>query len=153
MNLFLYTAHADDTTFFLKDGKSIIELMNQLNTFLNFSEVKPQRPKCKIAGIGVLNGVQVALCGMNALILIMKLWKHLVFIFHLKKNLEQDKIFCKHIVKIKNISLLARPCTWEIEFVKEQMCTRAYSSNHLLFFKILSNFVHFCPNLKYFALF
>ena len=29
----LYTAYADDATFFLKDRKSIIELMNELNTF------------------------------------------------------------------------------------------------------------------------
>ena len=32
---FLYTAYAYHTTFFLKERKSIIELMNQLNTFLN----------------------------------------------------------------------------------------------------------------------
>ena len=29
---FLYTAYADDTTFFLKDRNSIIELMNESNT-------------------------------------------------------------------------------------------------------------------------
>ena len=28
---FLYTAYADDTTFFLKDRKSEIELMSELN--------------------------------------------------------------------------------------------------------------------------
>ena len=37
---FLYTAYADGTTFFLKDRKSIIELMNELNTFSNFSRLK-----------------------------------------------------------------------------------------------------------------
>ena len=30
---FLNTAYADDTTYFLKDRKSIIQLMNELNTF------------------------------------------------------------------------------------------------------------------------
>ena len=30
---FLYTAYANDITFFLKDRKSIIELINELNTF------------------------------------------------------------------------------------------------------------------------
>ena len=34
---FLYTAYANDITFFLKDRKSIIELINELNTFSNFS--------------------------------------------------------------------------------------------------------------------
>ena len=32
----LYTAYAADTTFFLKDRNSIIELINELNTFSNF---------------------------------------------------------------------------------------------------------------------
>ena len=62
---FLYTAYADDTTFFLKDRNSIIELMSELSTFSNFSGLKPNKTKCEIAGIGVLNGVQVALCVMK----------------------------------------------------------------------------------------
>ena len=70
---FLYTAYADDTTFFLKDGNCIIELMNELNTFSNFSGLKPNKTKCETAGIGVLNGVQVALCGMKCVNLITKL--------------------------------------------------------------------------------
>ena len=37
--------------------------MSKFNTFSDFSGVKPN--KCEIAGIGVLNGVQVALCGMK----------------------------------------------------------------------------------------
>ena len=62
---FLYTAHAFGTTFFLKGRKSIIELIIELNTFLNFSGLKPNKSKCKISGIAFLNGVQVALCGMK----------------------------------------------------------------------------------------
>ena len=38
---FLHTAYADDTTFFLKYRKSIIVLMSELNTFSNFSGLKP----------------------------------------------------------------------------------------------------------------
>ena len=62
---FLYTAYADDTTSFLKDRNSIIELMSELNTFSDFSGLKPNKTKCEIAGIGVLNGVQVTLCVMK----------------------------------------------------------------------------------------
>ena len=62
---FLYTTYADEITFFLKERKSIVELINELNTFLNFSGLKLNKTKCEIAGIGVLNGVQVALCGMK----------------------------------------------------------------------------------------
>ena len=62
---FFCTAYADDTTFFLKDRNSIMELMHELNVFPNISGLKRNNEKCEIAGIGVLNGVQVALCGMK----------------------------------------------------------------------------------------
>ena len=53
---------------------------------------------------------------------------------------------------------------WQEFFNHEEKSipSRAYSSslmcaiiarNHLPFFKIFSNFVHFCPNFQYFALF
>ena len=43
--------------------------MNELNTFSNFSGLKPNKTKCEIVSIGVLNVAQVAFCG-NVLILI-----------------------------------------------------------------------------------
>ena len=57
---FLYTTYADDSIFFLKVRNSIIELMNELNTFSNFSGLKPNKKKHEIVGIGVLNGVPAA---------------------------------------------------------------------------------------------
>ena len=47
---YLYTSFADDPTFFLKDQKSIIELMKSFDIFLTFSGLKPNKNKCKIAG-------------------------------------------------------------------------------------------------------
>ena len=64
---FLYTAYADNTTFFLKDKKSVVELMNIFYTFSEFSGLKPNKSKCEIAGIGALKGVQVALCDMRCI--------------------------------------------------------------------------------------
>ena len=90
---FLYTGYADDTTFFLKHRKSIIELMNELNTFSNFSGLKSNKTKYETAAIGVLNGVQVALLAWNVLILITKQWKYLVFIFRIVKILNNIKTF------------------------------------------------------------
>ena len=87
----LYTTYADYTTFFLKVRKSIIELMNELNTFSNFSGLKPNKAKCEIAGIGVLHGVQVALCGMKYVNLNMRTLEILGVHFPYNKNLEQDK--------------------------------------------------------------
>ena len=49
--------------------------MNDLNTISNLSRLKPNSTKCEIAGIGVLNGVQVALCGMKCVNLNNKIMK------------------------------------------------------------------------------
>ena len=71
MNIFehtyLYSAYADHTTFFLRDKRSIKELINTFATFLKYSGLKPSHGKCKIAGIGVLKSVKVAVCGMKCI--------------------------------------------------------------------------------------
>ena len=72
---FFYTAYADDTNFFLKDTKSVIELMNIFNTFSKFSGRKPNKSQCEIAGIGALKEVQVALCGMRCIDLVSSIVK------------------------------------------------------------------------------
>ena len=105
---FLYTAYADDTTFVLKDRNSIMELMNELNIFSNISGLKPNKTKCETAGIGVLNGVQVALCGMKCVNLNNETVKILGVHFSYNKNLEQDKNFSEHILKIESILKLWR---------------------------------------------
>ena len=64
-NTFLYTAYADDTTFFLKDEKSVIELMKTVDIFSIFSGLKPNKSKCEVAGLGALKGVKIALCGIE----------------------------------------------------------------------------------------
>ena len=99
---FLYTAYRDDTTFFLKHRSFVIELMNELNIFSNFSGLK-FNIKCEIVGIGVLNGVQVALCGMKCVNLNNETVKILGVHFSYNKNLEQDKNFSKHILKKESI--------------------------------------------------
>ena len=43
---FLYTACADDTTFFLKGKKSGIQLMKTFDIFSTFSGLKPNKSKC-----------------------------------------------------------------------------------------------------------
>ena len=73
--------------------------MNELNNFPNSSGVKPNKTKCEIAGIDVLNGIQVVLCAIECVNLNNKTVKILGFHSSFNKNLEQDKTFCKHIVK------------------------------------------------------
>ena len=76
-----------------------------LNIFSHFSGLKPNKTKCEIAGIGVLSGVQVALylCGMKCVNLNNETVKILGVPFPYDINLEKDKHFCEHIVKIENI--------------------------------------------------
>ena len=45
-NSFLYTAYADDTTFFLEDKESVTEVMNTFDKFSLFSGLKLNRTKC-----------------------------------------------------------------------------------------------------------
>ena len=47
-HIFLYTAYADDTTFFLKDKESLIEVMKTFDIFSSFSGLKPNKSKLKL---------------------------------------------------------------------------------------------------------
>ena len=64
-HIFLYTAYADDTTFFLKDKESLTEVMKAFDIFSSFSGLKPNKSKCEVVGIGALEGVKMALCGLK----------------------------------------------------------------------------------------
>ena len=59
--------------------------------------------KCKIAGIGVKNGVKMAFCVTKCIDLTDDIIKILSIFFSYNKKLEQEKSFLKHIVKIQNI--------------------------------------------------
>ena len=99
---FLYTAYADDTTFFVKNQTSVIAM----KVFDNFSEIsglKPSKSKCEIAGIGDLKGVRVALCDIQWINLNEEIVKSLGIHFSCKKKLEEEKNFHSHIAKIKNV--------------------------------------------------
>ena len=64
---YLYSAYADNTTFFLRDKRPIKELINTFATFSKYSGLKPNHEKCEIAGIGVLKRLKVAVCGMKCI--------------------------------------------------------------------------------------
>ena len=88
---FLYTAYADDTTFFLKE--SIIELMKTFDMFLTFCGLKPNKSKCEMAALGALKGVKLALCRMECIDLIHNTIKILVVYYSFDKNLENQTKF------------------------------------------------------------
>ena len=93
--LFLYTAYADDTTFFLKDKESLIEVMKFFNIFSSFFGLKPNKSKCEVVGIRALNGAKLALCGMKCIDLRLKTVKILGIHFLYNKKIENDENFLK----------------------------------------------------------
>ena len=62
---YLYTAYADDVTFFITNKISLKYALNDIESFSNFSWLRPNLDKSKTAGIGVMKNVNVALCGMK----------------------------------------------------------------------------------------
>ena len=100
---FLYTAHADDSTFFLKDKESVKKVIDVFDTFSIYSGLKPNKPKCKISGIGVLKGVSMELCGMKCIDLTNNSMKILGIHFSYNKKIENEENFIKLIKKIENI--------------------------------------------------
>ena len=96
---FLYTAYGDDTTFFLENQESVIEILNVFDRFSKVSGLKPNTSKREIARIGGLKQAKVALCGMQCINLKKESLKILGTNLLYDKKLEQEKIL---EVKIEN---------------------------------------------------
>ena len=99
----MYPAYADDTTFFLKDKESVKEVMNAFDTFSIYSGLKPDKSKCRIAGIGVLKGASMELCGMKYIDLTKKSVKILGIYFSHNWKIENEEDFAKLIKKTENV--------------------------------------------------
>ena len=100
---FLYTANADDTTFFVKNQTSVIEILKIFDNFSKISSLKSNKSKCEIAGIGDLKRVRVALCGMQCINLNEETVTILGIHFSYNKKLEEEKNFNNHIATIQNV--------------------------------------------------
>ena len=68
---FLYSAYADDTTFFLRNEKSATEAIKMFDQFSLFSGLRINNAKCETASISFKKGVKMALCGMECIDLTM----------------------------------------------------------------------------------
>ena len=96
----LYTVYVDDTTFFLKDAKSIENLVKIFNIFPLFSRLKPNLAKCEIAGIGALKGVQMAVCGMRCIDLCNEAIKILGTYFSYNSRTKEECNFLKIVSNV-----------------------------------------------------
>ena len=77
--------------------------MNAFDHFSIVSELKPNEAKCEIAGIGVLKGVSLALCGMDCIDLTKKTIKILGIHFSYNIELEIEENFIRHVPKIEKV--------------------------------------------------
>ena len=68
---------------------------------MKFSGLKPNKSKCEIAGIGVLKGVQVALCGMRCIDLVSNIVKISGISYSYNDKIEIEENFKRYIVKIE----------------------------------------------------
>ena len=107
-NVFLYSDYADDTTFFLSDEDSVIEVINAFHRFSLVSGLKPNEAKCEIAAIGVLKGASLALCDIDCIDLTKKTIKVLGIHFSYNKKLETEENFIRRVWKIEKVLKLWR---------------------------------------------
>ena len=97
--VFLYTAYADDSTFFLRDILSVKELINSFNQFYHFSGLKANIGNCEIADIGCLKGVTKAVCGLKSVDLSNDTIKILGIRFSNNKKIQMKSNFITTIKK------------------------------------------------------
>ena len=100
---YLYSAYADDTTFFLKDTISIKNMVDNFHLFSEFSRLKPNLPKCEITGIGVLKEVQVAVCGMHCVDLKNDTLEILGTHFSYNEKLKEERNFYTTVTNIQRV--------------------------------------------------
>ena len=77
--------------------------METLSTFSQYSCLKPNYEKCKIAGIGVLKSVKVAVCSMKCVDICKDTIKITGVHFSYNKTKQDEKNFLETITKIQNV--------------------------------------------------
>ena len=100
---YLLTAYADDTTFFVADLNSVVEINNTFIIFSNFSGLKLNSSKCEICGIGAKKGDKTALCGFKNVDLTSDAIRVLGVHFSYNNNICIQRNFIDVIKKIENV--------------------------------------------------
>ena len=100
-HVFLYTAYADDSTFFVTDISSVKEIICCFSIFTQFSGLKPNLSKCEVAGIGSLKGVNVAVCGMRSVDLSKDTIKILGIHFSFNKQIQNEQNYLRTVLNIE----------------------------------------------------
>ena len=94
-HIFMYTEYADDTTFFLEDKESVIEVRKVFDIFSSFYGLKPNKSKCEVARIDALKRAKLAVCGMKCTDLRLNIVKILGIHFLCNRKIENNEDFLK----------------------------------------------------------
>ena len=100
---YLYSAHADDTNFFLKDVNSMKKIVNSFHIFSGFSGLRSNLRKREIGGTGVLKGLRVGVCGIQCVDLVLDTIKILGTHFSYNEKLKEERNFCLIIANIQRV--------------------------------------------------
>ena len=101
--VFLLSAYADDTTFFISDLDSVQEIFITFDGFSKFSGMNINKSKCELAGIGVKNSVLTALQGVKNVSLLDSCIRVLGVNFTYNTILFIEKNYVDCIKKIQNV--------------------------------------------------
>ena len=102
---FLYTAFADDSTFFLNDLLSVKNLIDTflIDIFSLFSGLNANFSKCEIAGLGSLKGVLEAVCSLKFINLTTGTIKILGVHFSYNSTLKVENNFLDTVKSIQQV--------------------------------------------------
>ena len=78
-------------------------MVNSFHIFSSFSGLRPNLSKCEIAGIGVLKGVKVAVCGIQCADLVLDTIKILGTHLSYNEKLKEERNFCLIIANIQRV--------------------------------------------------
>ena len=76
-------------------------MVNSFYIFSRFSGLRPNLSKCEIAGIGILKGVKLAVCGIQCVDLLLDTIKISGTHFSYNEKLEEERNFCLTITNIE----------------------------------------------------
>ena len=105
---FLYLAYADDSTFFLRNIDSLMEIANTLKEFSSCSDLSPNMSKREITGIGSLRGVETVVYGLKNIELTKDAVKIIRISFSYNKAIQNELNFRATISKIQAVLKLWR---------------------------------------------
>ena len=100
---YILSAYADDTTFFVTDVDSILQINHTFSLFSEFSGLKLNTSKCEMCGIGVKKGDKTALCGFKNVDLTLESIRILGVHFSYNKDICMQRNFVDVIKKMENV--------------------------------------------------